>query len=281
MDLRQAYLRGWILVPILALASSSCASSPPGTMFPGTGLTLYTREPPSEARVLSEGTQAFLEALGGYLHLRPPPGGLLRIYHYPNLWALWRHLNREVPSLRWRKGVCYETENAYVITLCGDPGGKGFQRALRHELTHYLVAVHFCEIPVWIDEGLAQVMASGPPFPHLEQDRLEKARSEARRRGERGCLQLLTLPAGRRLSQSQYDVACALTYHLLTSSPETGAAQLLRFLQTSLPGVPAEQTFSSCWGISMEEACGALLTWADSEPGRPRGRGSPVRRAIH
>jgi len=280
MDLRPACLTAWILVPILAIASSGCASRPPGTMFPETGLILHTRKPPSEARGLSEGAQGFLEALGGYLRLRPPPGGLLRIYHYPNRWALWWHLNREVPSLRWSRGACYETEDAYVVSLCGDPGGKGFQRALRHELTHYLVAVHFCDTPAWIDEGLAQVLASGPPFPHLEEDQLKKVRLEARRRGKRGCLQVLTLPTGRRLNPSQYQVACALTYYLLTRSPETGAAQLLRFLETTQAGVPGEQTFSSCWGISIEEACSGLLASTDSEP-ETRRRGSPVRRAIH
>jgi hypothetical protein len=217
--------------------------------------------------------------VGDYLRLRPPPGGLLRIYHYPNRWTLWWHLNREVPSLRWRTGVCYETEEAYVVTLCGNPERERFQEALRHELTHYLVAVHFCDIPPWIDEGLAQVLASGPPFPHLEEDRLEAAFLEARRRKKRGCLQLLTLPAGEKLSPSQYRVACALTYYLLTRCPETAPTQLVRFLETSQPGVPVPQTFSSCWGISMEEACGGLLSSIDSEP-RARDRGAPVRRAI-
>ena len=280
MDLRPACLTAWISALFLTIATSGCASGPPGTIYPETGLMLHTRELPSEARVLSEGAQGFLEELGGYLRLRPPPGGLLRIYHYPNRWALWWHLNREVPSLRWSRGACYETEDAYVVTLCGDPGGKGFQRALRHELTHYHVAVHFCATPPWIDEGLAQVLASGPPFPHLEEDRLRTALLEARRSKERGCRQLLTLPTGRKLSQSQYRVACALTYSLLTRTPDTAPTQLVRFLETSRPGAPAEQTFSSCWGISMEEACGGLLASADSEPGTPGG-GSRVRRAIH
>jgi hypothetical protein len=279
MDLRPTGLAGWGLFLILAISSSGCASGPPGTMVPGTGHTLHTHAPLPEARLVSEGAQAFLEEVGGYLRLRPPPGGLLRIYHYPNRWALWWHLNREAPSLRWRKGVCYETEEAYVVTLCGNPERERFQEALRHELTHYLVAVHFRDIPPWIDEGLAQVLASGPPFPHLEEDRLEAACLEARRRKERGCLQLLTLPAGKKLSPSQYRVACALTYYLLTRSPETAPTQLVRFLETSQPGVPATQKFSSCWGISTAEACGGLLASIDWEPGA-RGRGARVRRAV-
>jgi hypothetical protein len=184
------------------------------------GFVLHSKEAPSEAHAVSRDAQRFLEDVGDYLHLRVPPGSLLKIYHYPNRWGLWRHLNREVPSLRWRRGVCYETEAAYIVTLSGNPAGKKFQETLRHELTHYLVATHFCDIPPWIDEGLSQVMASGPPFPHLEEDLLEEIQREARRGKERGCLQLLRVPPGQNLSRSQYHISCALTYSLLSRSSE-------------------------------------------------------------
>ena len=274
--MRPTCLTGWVLALILAISSSGCASGPPGTMVPGTGHTLYTHEPLPEARLLSDGAQAFLEEVGGYLRLRPPPGGLLKIYHYPNRWALWWHLTREVPSLRWRRGVCYETEEAYVVTFCGNPGGEGFREALRHELTHYLVAVHFRDIPPWIDEGLSQVLACGPPFPHLAEDVLESARREARRSKERGCLRLLHIPSGEKLSKSQYHVACLLTFFLLTRSAEAAPNRLVRFLEAIQPDAPPEQTFFDCWGISMEEACSAVASSADSESGM-RGQGPRVR----
>ena len=179
---------------LLAVLLSGCASGGPGTSYPDRDFVLYTKVASPEAQVVAQEANEFLTDLGDYLHLQVPPGSLLRIYHYPNRWGLWWHLNREVPSFRWRRGVCYEIEEAYVVTLSGNPGRRKFRDTLRHELTHYLVAAHFCDVPPWIDEGLSQVMASGPPFPHLEEDLLEKVQREARRGKERGCLQLLRVP---------------------------------------------------------------------------------------
>jgi len=252
-----------VLFVLLAVLLSGCASGPPGTSCPGTDLILYTRTAPPEALVVAQEANQFLLDLGDHLHLQVPPGSLLRIYHFQSRWGLWWHLSREVPSFRWRTGVCYETEEAYVITLSGNPERRNFQDTLRHELTHYLVAAHFCDVPPWIDEGLSELMASGPPFPHLEEDRLSKVQREARRSKERACLQLLRVPSGKKLSPSQYDLACALTYHLLTRS-SCGPTDLIRFLETTRSGVPPEQTFSEAWGISMEEACREVFAWSAS-----------------
>lgn len=183
--------KGRTLPIILVVLLTGCASGPPGTAYPGAGLILYSGRTQHEAQAVSREAERFLEEAADYLHLQVPPGSLLRIYHYPNRWRLWWHLNREVPSLQWRKGVCYETEEAYVVTLCGNPERKKFRKTLRHELTHYLAAAHFCDIPPWIDEGLSQVMAAGPPFPHGGQDVSDKVHREARGAGEQECLQLL------------------------------------------------------------------------------------------
>ena len=261
---------------ILSLLLSGCASGPPGVSHPGAGFVLYTREPPSESEAVSREAREFLEDLAGYLKLQVPPGSLLRIYHYPHRWGLWWHLNREVPSLRWRRGVCYETDEAYIVTLCGQPGTEKFRQTLRHELTHYLVAAHFCDIPPWIDEGLSQVMSSGPPFPHLEGDLLDTAQREARRRRETGCLRLLHVPAGKKLTTSQYHLARALTCYLLTHPSGAAPTDLLRFLETSVAGVPPEKAFSASWGISMEDACQAMVTWSgatDAKGERRKGKG--------
>lgn len=249
---------------LLSVLLSGCASGPPGTSYPCTDLVLYTEVASPEAKVVGQEANEFLTDLGDYLHLQVPPGSLLRIYHYPNRWRLWWHLKREAPSFRWRRGVCYEIEEAYIVTLSGNPERKKFRDTLRHELAHYLMAAHFCDVPPWIDEGLSRVVASGPPFPHLEKDLLEKAQREARRGKEGGCLQLLRVPPGKKLSPSQYDTACAITYRLLTRSSSSPPTDLIRFLEATRSGVPPEQTFSEGWGLSMEEACRETVAWSES-----------------
>jgi hypothetical protein len=249
---------------LFAVLLGGCASGPPGTSYPVADLILHTKVAPPEAELVAQEANEFLTNLGDYLHLQVPPGNLLRIYHYPNRWELWCHLHREVPSFRWRRGVCYEVEEAYIVTLSGNPKRTEFRDTLRHELTHYLVAAHFCDVPPWIDEGLSQVMAAGPPFPHLEEDLLEKVQRGAKRVKQRGCLQLLRVPPGKKLSSSQYHVACALTYHLLTRTSGSAPTKLTRFLETTRSSVSPEQTFSQSWGISMQEACGEMVAWSES-----------------
>ncbi len=269
-------LAGCFLAVLAPVLFSGCASTPPGTPYPGAALVLYTREPCPDAQVLSEEAEAFLQSAGDYLGVQVPARGLLRIYHYPNRWGLWWHLSQEVPSLQWRRGVCYETEQAYIVALCGDPGEEVFRSTLRHELIHYLLAVHFSDVPPWIDEGLSQVLAAGPPFPHLEEGLRETVRGEAMRARKRGCLRLLAVPPSEKLSPSEYRVACALTHHLLTRSPESAPSRVVRFLETTEAGANPERTFSTSWGISMEEACEELLASADS-PSWTGSRGSTGR----
>ncbi len=253
-----------IFCVLLVTLLCGCASGPPGTGHPGTRFVFYSKETPAGARMVSREAEQFLEDVADYLRLEVPPGHLLKIYHYPNRLSLWRHLRREVPSLQWRRGVCYETSEAYTIALRGNPGGGRFQETLRHELTHYLIATHFCDFPPWIDEGLAQVMAEGPPFPRLERERVETVQREARSVRERGCVDLLHVPPGERLSQSQYRTARAVTYYLLTRPSRSTTNDLNRFLESTRPGVPLERIFSESWGVTIEEACEGMAAWARS-----------------
>ncbi len=242
-----------------------CAAGPPGAPHPGHGLVLHTAEPSAEAQAIAREAQDFLADLGRYLRLDVPPAHLLRIYHYPNRWALWRHLNRQAPAHRWKRGVCYETEAFYVVTLSGEPGGRGFQEILRHELAHYLLAVHFWDIPPWIDEGFAQIAACGPPFPHLEDDLRRAAQQEARRDGVQRCRELLLIPAGGTLTASRYRLACALAASLFDRSPQAAPRSLIRFLGQSRDDAPAEEAFRTSWGVSMDEACLQMAAWAEDE----------------
>jgi hypothetical protein len=257
---------------VLGLLLLGCAAGPPGTPHPGERLVLYTAEASAEAEAIARTAQDFLADLGGYLRLDVPPAHLLKIYHYPNRWALWRHLNRQVPDHRWKRGVTYETDLFYVITLSGGPDGKGFQETLRHELAHYLLAVHFCDTPPWIDEGFAQIAACGPPFPHLEEGLRRAVRQEARRGGVRRCRELLLIPPGRTLTASQYRLACALTASLFDRSPESASTALIRFLGESRHDAHPEQAFPASWGLSMDEACLQMAAWAEDEQREGKGR---------
>jgi hypothetical protein len=93
---------------------------------------------------------------------------------------------------------------------------------------------------------------------------------------ERGCLRLLHVPPGKKLTDAQYHVAGAVTFYLLTRSAEAAPSRLVRFLETTQPDAPPEQTFFECWGVSMDEACRAVVSSAHSDS-RIRGQGPGVR----
>jgi len=154
-----------LLLLLLAVLPVSCAKGTPGNLYPSTHFLLLTEQGSRQAETLETLTHAMLHEIGDYLQLTPSPGGLLRLHHYRWRINLWRHLNASYRPLRWRKAACYETSECYVIALSGNPKSRGFQKRLRHELSHYLLATHFSHLPPWIDEGVSEVMEAAPPFP--------------------------------------------------------------------------------------------------------------------
>ena len=61
--------------------------------------------------------------------------------------------------------ACYEApEGILVVALSRCRRRDETVRLLRHELSHYVIASCFVEIPPWIDEGLAQFFETGPPY---------------------------------------------------------------------------------------------------------------------
>ncbi len=247
---------------VVALLSAGCVTGHPREFYPAPEFLLYSEATPAETDILFREAQVFIKDLQEYLGLDPLPNRPLRINHFRRRLDLWKHLNRSSPSLRWRKGACYETPEAYVVAICGKARKEKVQTILRHELTHYLLSSHFLHLPPWIDEGLAQVLMHGAPFPGLEDKLLRSVRSSVRKNRGEVCRPLVLLPASRPLNRSQYRIACALTYYLLTNSDQP-VSRLLCYLKESQPDRPNDMFFSSCWGISPEEACRALVSWAE------------------
>ena len=248
------------LIPILlCLGFLGCASTLPSPSYPTSRFVLHTESSPDEAEAIIRGSEAFLSDLEEYLGLEAPPPGQFMIVHFRRRWDLWSYLGKELPELRWRKGACFETSQAYVLALSGRPGKECFQRILRHELSHFCLASHFSDFPPWIDEGLSQVLSDGPPFPDpgaanaSASPTLPEASSEAE-----ACLELLRAEPGQMLTRSQYELARRITLWLLLAS-EDSIQRLLRFLEISGPDRESREVFLDAWGMSFEDACSATI----------------------
>jgi len=208
--------------------------------------------------MIEEG-QWFVEEAGTYLGLDVPDEGTLTIYLYRWRWDLWRHLGKVCPKLRWRRAACCEDASGYMIGLSGNPDSPILVRNLRHELIHYLLASHFSDFPPWIDEGLAQVMARGPAFPSLGSGDKEEIADMLGDISVCGLRDLISVAPGETLSNTQYHLAWAWTYVLLTTVPD-GKEKIIGYLNETRTNMDQEKLFAQIWGSSLEEMVGAIKT---------------------
>lgn len=234
-------------------ALTGCAASLPSEAFPSSRFVLRSESDPQEIREIRLQAEAFLDDLESYLGLEAPPGGLLKIVHFRRRVDLWAYLGEEIPEFRWRKGVCFEKADSYVLALSGRPEEPAFRETLRHELTHYFLIVHFSEFPPWIDEGLAQVLAAESPFPEPGRPRPDPA-GRAGTGSAADCLKLVRKRPGEKLTALEYKLARNLAAGLISRSGDS-LARLNRFLELSAADREPSQVFREAWGLSFEEAC--------------------------
>jgi len=176
---------------------------------------------------------------------RTPPVATLRVNVFASRWSLRSYLAAHCPAERGAGAACWQEGGGFQIALRRYDEELTL-RFLRHELTHYVLACHFYDLPPWVDEGLAQYFAPGaeagavPPGKRAQVERLPQS-EQAEALG-----QLVVIPAGERLSRRQYALAWALAALLVETSP-AGMRQYLRVVES---GETSRETFRRCLGIS-------------------------------
>jgi hypothetical protein len=164
--------------------------------------------------------------------------------------ALRGFLAKECPGLADSPGACFETADGYVIALC-EEGDEATLGRLRHETTHYVLAVHFYDVPPWADEGLAQYFEIGPPPGPSDPERLKLLVRDLDHAPPGMLTRLVSLRVGARLTRREYAQAWGLVSFLM-SRPH-GAADLRRYLQqVRADGDPQEQ-FRAAFGCTPDQ----------------------------
>lgn len=254
---RSTILAAGLLLASLWLDLAGCAASLPSAFFPSSRFVLYSESNPEEAQMLRLQAEAFLDDLEAYLGLQVPPGGLLRIVHFRRRVDLWSYLGQEIPTFRWRRGVCFEKTDHYELALSGRPAEAALLKTLRHELTHYFLIVHFSDFPPWIDEGLAQILAEGSPFPKPGLRKDDPPGAQSGRWSQADCLRVLHKQPGEKLTAFEYKLAQTLAARLIARSGDS-LARLVRFLELSAADRDPSLVFGEAWGLNDEEACAEL-----------------------
>ncbi|MEW6441748.1 MAG: hypothetical protein AB1640_12510 [bacterium] len=231
-----------------------CAATLPPQACAVPGMQIHTASSPAATREIRDDAQRYLAGLEDYLRVRARPVDMLRVVHFRSRWDLWGYLSRESPPYRWRRGACFETPDGLTLAVSGNPGSKEFHRLLRHELTHAFLASRYRDFPPWIDEGLAQVLSAGPPFPRPGSSPPHPVESDRCERLPNGCLELLAAPPGEKLTRAQCRQASALTAALIARSDDA-LSRLERFLEISSSQRDPAEAFKDAWGLPFEQAC--------------------------
>lgn len=166
-----------------------------------------------------------------YRDLRLPPSNtVVQVYLFDNQDKYERYMRYRYPELPKRR--------AFFIAHPGAPGGPRellvftywgdhLRQDLRHELTHALLNSVLKEVPLWLDEGLAEYYELPP-----ERDGVNGLHVDAFRRGEVApdLAALERLDQVPQMGRAQYQEAWAWVHLMLRGSP-AGREVLLGYLQ--------------------------------------------------
>jgi len=171
------------------------------------------------------------------LHL-PPSNTIIQVYLFDEQEKYERYMRYRYPELPKRRaffvahpGVPGGPRELFVFTYWGDQ----IRQDLRHELTHALVNSVLRDVPLWLDEGIAEYFETPPERKGLNSLHLDAIK----RRSEPVDLAALErLDQVQQMGRSQYQEAWAWTHLMLRSTPQARAV-LLGYLQSLREPKPA------------------------------------------
>jgi hypothetical protein len=190
--------------------------------------------------------QALLQELAGlrdqvYRELALPPGSaVVQVYLFEDRPRYERFLRERHPELPPRRAFFVAqprglsgAEDLYVYTFLSDR----LQQDLRHELTHALLHSSLRDVPLWLDEGLAEFFELPPERQGVNADHVRVLGNGGFRPD---LARLEGLKEVRDMRQPEYREAWAWAHFMLRGRPEARAVLLayLRDLRASPSPAP-------------------------------------------
>jgi Protein of unknown function (DUF1570) len=202
----------------------------------------------------------------------PPSGTLIQVYLFEDKEKYERFMQSKYPDLPKRRAFFVAqprrfggVEDLIVYTYWGDR----IQQDLRHELTHALLHSVLKDVPLWLDEGLAEFFEMPPSWKGVNYQHLE-----ALRHGQAGTPpcnldRLEQLREVQQMTPVEYREAWAWTHLMLRSTPAAKQALLsyLHELRSNPRPGPLRPQLAQAF-LSLDDALQRHL--ADLELSRPR-----------
>lgn len=209
--------------------------------------------------------------------LRLPHGeSLIQVYVFGDRDRYDRYIRAKYPDLPERRAFFVAQphavgsgEDLMVFTFWSDR----VRQDLRHELTHALLHSVLKDVPLWLDEGLAEYFELPPSWQGLNRIHVRKL-LEREGNGRASLTQLEQLSQVRQMDPVKYREAWAWVYLMLHSTPEAKDVLLayLQQLRTNPNPGPLQPRLAAVLSVP-EEALDRLLTRLDQQaPGPDLGR---------
>jgi hypothetical protein len=131
------------------------------------------------------------------------------------------------PELPPRRAFFLAQGNHRVVYAYVNPR---LEEDLRHEATHALLRGSFGDLPLWLDEGLAEYFESDFTFPGAERERVEQITADLADQWSPNLARLESLTDIRQMSPRDYREAWAWM-HLLLNASDPGKSLLMSALK--------------------------------------------------
>lgn len=164
----------------------------------------------------------------------PPAREQIELYLFRNEDTYRRYIELYLPEVPYRRALYVNIRGRGMVLA---HRSRHFEVDVRHESTHALLHAALPDVPLWLDEGLAEFFELPPPKRAFDSPYLSGLRWNVRL-GK--VPQLERLEAKRRLSQmrrTEYRDAWAWVHFMLLGSREAHA-ELVGFLKDIRTGVP-------------------------------------------
>ncbi len=168
----------------------------------------------------------------GDLHL-PPTHSIVQVYLFENKERYEEFMRAAYPDLPPRRAFFVQkpkpfggSDDLLVYTYWGDR----IQQDLRHELTHALLHSVIRDVPLWLDEGLAEYFELPPSEQGINASHVETLRRDFGDVFHPDLDRLERMKDVRDMKSAEYREAWLWTHWMMQANPETRAV-LLAYLQ--------------------------------------------------
>jgi hypothetical protein len=171
--------------------------------------------------------QALGRDIGQALSLRPPTGDdPVEIYILNDRQDFDHFLKYYYPELPSRRAFFIAKGSQRIVYTYVSPR---LEEDLRHEATHALLRGAYGDLPLWLDEGLAEYFETDRSRPDAERARLELIAADLKNRWSPNLERLESMTDIGQMSQRDYREAWGWV-HLCLDGPEPGKSILMGYL---------------------------------------------------